>query len=83
MKLEFSQWIVEKYSILKFHENPSSGGRVALCNFAKALKSHVNKTVHYSQSMTTILRGFLVASGALNGQDIWFVFMVGICSTET
>jgi len=63
--------------------NPSSGRRVALCNSAKALKIHLNKTANYSQSMTTILRGFLVASGVLNGQDIWFVFIVEIYRTET
>jgi len=28
MKLEFSQHILEKCSIIKFHENPSSGSRV-------------------------------------------------------
>ena len=28
MKFEFSQHIFEKYSNIKFHENPSSGSRV-------------------------------------------------------
>ena len=31
MKLEFSEQIVEKYSNIKFHENPSSTSRVVLC----------------------------------------------------
>jgi hypothetical protein len=31
MKLEFSRHIFEKYSSMKFHENPSSGSRVAPC----------------------------------------------------
>ena len=31
MKIEFSQQIVEKYANIKFHENPSSGGRVGPC----------------------------------------------------
>jgi len=30
MKLEFSRQIFEKYTYIKFYENPSSGGRV-LC----------------------------------------------------
>jgi len=30
MTLEFSRQILEKYSNTKFHENPSSGGRVVL-----------------------------------------------------
>ena len=30
-KLEFSRQIVEKYSNIKFHENPSFGSRVVLC----------------------------------------------------
>jgi hypothetical protein len=30
MKLEFSGQIFEKYSDIKFHENPSSGGRVVI-----------------------------------------------------
>jgi len=28
MKLEFSEQILEKYSNIKFHENPHSGSRV-------------------------------------------------------
>jgi hypothetical protein len=31
MKLESSRRIFEKYSNAKFHENPSSGGRIVLC----------------------------------------------------
>ena len=31
MKLEFSQQVLEKYSDIKFHENPSSGSRVVPC----------------------------------------------------
>jgi len=31
MKLEFSLQIVEKYSRMKFHENPSIGSRVVPC----------------------------------------------------
>jgi hypothetical protein len=61
MELEFYQQIFEKYSNIKFHENPSSGIRVVACgykerqtkltvafqNFAKALKNeHVQ--VHVS-----------------------------------
>jgi len=30
MKLEFSRQISEKYSDIKFHENPSSGSRVVI-----------------------------------------------------
>jgi len=31
MKLQFSQQILEKYSNIKFYENPSSGSRVVPC----------------------------------------------------
>jgi len=31
MKLEISRQIFEKYSNIKFHENPSSGSRVVPC----------------------------------------------------
>jgi hypothetical protein len=31
MKLEFSRYIFEKYSNIKFHENPSSGNQVVPC----------------------------------------------------
>jgi len=31
MELEFSRHIFEKYSNIKFHENPSSGSRVVPC----------------------------------------------------
>jgi len=30
-KYEFSRWIFEKYSNIKFHENPSSRSRVFSC----------------------------------------------------
>jgi hypothetical protein len=31
MRLEFSHQVLEKYSIIKFYENPSSGDRVVEC----------------------------------------------------
>ena len=31
MKLEFSRQIIEKYSNIKFHENPSIGSRAVPC----------------------------------------------------
>ena len=31
MKLEFSRQILQKYSNIEFHKNPSSGTRVAQC----------------------------------------------------
>jgi len=31
MKQEFSLYVLEKYSDVKFHENPSSGTRVVPC----------------------------------------------------
>ena len=34
-KLEFSRQILEKYSTVKFHENPSSGSRVVPCGSTK------------------------------------------------
>jgi len=30
MKLELSQEILEKYAIIKIHENPSTGNRIVL-----------------------------------------------------
>jgi len=32
MKFEFSPLIFQKYSNIKFHENPSSGSRVVPCD---------------------------------------------------
>jgi len=34
IKLVFSRHIFEKYSNIKFHENPSSGSRAAPCTWA-------------------------------------------------
>jgi hypothetical protein len=31
MRLEFSQQIFEKYSYIKFHENPSNGSQAVPC----------------------------------------------------
>jgi len=33
VELEFSREILEKYSKIKFHENPSSGSRVVPCGW--------------------------------------------------
>jgi len=33
MGLEFSRWIFEKSSNIKFHENPSSGSRIVPCRW--------------------------------------------------
>jgi len=64
MRLGLSGQIFEKYSNVKFNENPSSGSRVvpcgrtdetklivAFCNFAYALKRHklVQRAVRFSQ----------------------------------
>jgi len=35
MKLEFSRQIIEKYSNIKFHENPLSGSRAVPCGSAE------------------------------------------------
>jgi hypothetical protein len=75
LKPEFSQQIFEKYSNIKFHENPSSGSRVfqadvrkdvtklivAFRNFANAPKK---KTESRSQLVGTPVRiwEFLLAS---------------------
>jgi hypothetical protein len=54
IKLEFSRQIFEKYSNIKFHENPSSGSRVVACGRADmtklivAFRNYVNvpKKIH-------------------------------------
>ena len=61
MKLEFSRHIFEKYSNIKFHENPSSGNGVVACgrtdmekvivafrNFAKVLTNSY-KSIRYQK----------------------------------
>jgi hypothetical protein len=50
MKLEYSQNIFEKFSNIKFHENPSSGSRVVTCgrtvrhNKVNSISSHICNT---------------------------------------
>jgi hypothetical protein len=39
MKLKFSRQIFEKYSNIKFHENPSSWGRVIPCGRTEMTKA--------------------------------------------
>ena len=45
MKLEFSGQILEKYSNIKFHENPSSGNRVVPCKQTGGGRTDVTKLV--------------------------------------
>jgi len=58
--LEISRHIFEKYSNIKFYENPSSGSRVVPCgrtdmtklifafrNFTNAPKIHINVALHF------------------------------------
>ena len=39
MKLGYSRQIFEKYSNIKFHENPSSGSRVIPCGLADGVEN--------------------------------------------
>ena len=54
IKLKFSWQIFEKYSNIKFHENPPSGSRVVLCGQMDTMKLRVtfrnsaNTPKHYS-----------------------------------
>jgi len=53
MKLEFSRQIVEKYSNIKFHENPSSGSQVVPCG---RTDKHDNLTVAFFAILQTRLK---------------------------
>jgi len=46
MKLEYSGQIFEKYSIIKFHENPSCGSRVVPCG--RTDRQHVEANSRFS-----------------------------------
>jgi len=58
MKVEFTGQFFEKYSNIKFHENPSSGSRVVLCgrtdgrtdmtNLIVASRSSANEFKNYN-----------------------------------
>jgi hypothetical protein len=56
MKFEFSQQIIDKYSNIKFHENPSSGSRAVPCGqtdisqFCYASKNRRNLLVRVATS---------------------------------
>jgi hypothetical protein len=47
MKPEFSQWIFEKYSNIKFHENPSIGSRVIPCGQTEGHTDMMKLTVAF------------------------------------
>ena len=54
MKLEFSRQIFEKYSNIKFHENPSSGSRVVPYGRTdRRTNKHDEANSHYSQFFET------------------------------
>ena len=48
MKFEFSRQIVEKYSNIKFDENPSSGSRAVLCGQTDGRTDMTALTVAFS-----------------------------------
>ena len=79
MQLEYSGKIFEKYSNIKFHENPSSGGRVVPCGQADG---HTVMT-----KLTAPFRNFANAPKTQHGykkppcQRIPTV-SIGICSTH-
>jgi len=45
MKLEFSWRIFEKYSSIKFHGNPSTGGRVVPCGRTERRTADITKLI--------------------------------------
>jgi len=50
MKLEYFRYILEKYSDIKFHENPSSGSRVVPCGWTdRWTPRHDEGNSHFSQ----------------------------------
>jgi len=50
MQLEFSRQIFEKYSNIKFYENPSTGSRVVPCGRTDGLKDrHEEANSHFSK----------------------------------
>ena len=69
MKLQFSQQIFQKYSNIKFHENPSSGSRVApsgrtnMTKFIVAFRHFVYAPKHKkTKSPTRLTAGRTVAA---------------------
>ena len=44
-KLEFSRQVFEKYSNIKFHENPFSGSQTVLCGLPDTQKDRLNEAV--------------------------------------
>jgi len=59
MKLEFSRQILEKYSNVKFHENPSKGSRVVSCG-----RTHTDRRTDMTK-LTVGFRNF--ANAPING----------------
>ena len=83
MKLEFSRQISEKYSNIKFHDNPSSGGRFVPCaqtDRHEEANSHLSQFCEsaknagcrlFSELLTAVLKtqdNILSGSGVLSTQ---------------
>ena len=60
MKLEFSQQTFEKFSNLKFHENPFSEGRVVTCGL-KDRRTDTTKLLVFSRKFANVPKNMQTA----------------------
>jgi len=64
MKLEFCRQILEKYSNIKFHENPSSGSPVVPCERTDMLfvntRPRLKRIREYDESNLSCFSNFFV-----------------------
>jgi len=58
MKLEFSRQFFEKYSNIKFHENPSSGSRVVPCGRTDGHEAKSRSSQFFPFQYSRITKGY-------------------------
>jgi hypothetical protein len=79
MKPELSRQIFEKYSNIKFHENPSGGSRVVLCRRAGGQEGGRTdgRTDTHTTKLIVALRDF--ANAPKNDQSMQFRERIAVC----
>ena len=66
MNIAFSRQIVQKYSSIKFHENPSSGSRVFPCGLERRTDIHDEANIAFRSFVNAPKNNKIITSFILN-----------------
>ena len=82
MKLEFSRQIFEKYSNIKFHENPYSGNRVVPCGQTDRHDEANSRFTHYLRTRPTSIRNRVNFTGTIQLRCVQMPVLIAAKQTQ-